>query len=243
MGNCWKIGEIANIAGLTVRTLRYYDQIELLSPSDYSESGHRIYNLTDLSKLQQILSLKYIGLSLKEINVYLSESQSKDTSQILSVQIERLKESIRVEQNLLKNLNNALVFSESQKDLSIEQVTKLLGAMKMNREKYFNEKQLDQIKNQYANFDKKTLDKEMKEFNIILDNIREHMNKGTNPTNSDVQNLATQWQEKINKFIPKNDPSFMKATEKFHSENPENELQQGIDKELYLYINKVLQNK
>lgn len=62
----WKVGELAKLTGLTIRTLRFYDQIGLFSPSAHSDSGHRLYNEADLSRLQQILSLKELGLSLEE---------------------------------------------------------------------------------------------------------------------------------------------------------------------------------
>jgi DNA-binding transcriptional MerR regulator len=55
------------MAGLTVRTLRYYDQIGLFRPSGHSDSGYRLYTQTDITRLQQILSLKELGLSLEQI--------------------------------------------------------------------------------------------------------------------------------------------------------------------------------
>ena len=67
MKKIWKVGELAKITGLTVRTLRFYDQIGLFSPSEHSDAGHRLYNEADLSRLQQILSLKELGLTLEEI--------------------------------------------------------------------------------------------------------------------------------------------------------------------------------
>lgn len=63
----WKIGELAKLAGLTVRTLRYYDQIGLFSPSGHTDSGHRSYTEFDIAHLQQIMSLKELGLSLDQI--------------------------------------------------------------------------------------------------------------------------------------------------------------------------------
>lgn len=63
----WKIGELASQCGITVRTLHHYHQIGLLVPSEFTEAGHRIYTKADASKLQQILSLKQLGLSLEEI--------------------------------------------------------------------------------------------------------------------------------------------------------------------------------
>lgn len=72
MGEYFTIGEFANRAGVTVRTIRYYDQIGLLAPSAYSEAGRRLYTAMDYARLQQILTLKLIGLSLADIRQLLT---------------------------------------------------------------------------------------------------------------------------------------------------------------------------
>ncbi|WP_340135158.1 MerR family transcriptional regulator [Bacillus cereus] len=63
----WMISEFASVGDVTVRALRYYDKINLLKPSDYTESGHRLYTKDDLYVLQQIQSFKHLGFSLGEI--------------------------------------------------------------------------------------------------------------------------------------------------------------------------------
>ncbi|HFI2421975.1 MerR family transcriptional regulator [Bacillus paranthracis] len=63
----WMISEFASVGDVTVRTLRYYDNINLLKPSDYTEGGHRLYTKDDLYVLQQIQSFKHLGFSLSEI--------------------------------------------------------------------------------------------------------------------------------------------------------------------------------
>ncbi len=63
----WKVGELAKLTGLSIRTLRYYDQIGLFYPSDYSKRGFRLYNESDLSRLQQIPALKELELKLEEV--------------------------------------------------------------------------------------------------------------------------------------------------------------------------------
>ena len=60
------IQELTRETGVTVRTLRYYDQIDLLKPSGKTEGGHRLYSEVDVIRLQQILFLKEMGFSLKE---------------------------------------------------------------------------------------------------------------------------------------------------------------------------------
>ena len=53
------VHEVSELKGVSPRTLRYYDQINLLPPTEYNEYGHRLYDDTALELLQQILLLQY----------------------------------------------------------------------------------------------------------------------------------------------------------------------------------------
>ena len=66
-----KVGEVAEAAGLTVRTLHHWDSIGLLSPSERSPAGHREYTQADLVWLYQVLALRSLGLGLESIAVCL----------------------------------------------------------------------------------------------------------------------------------------------------------------------------
>ena len=61
------ISQVAELTGISTRTLQYYDEIGLLKPSELTESGYRLYNDEALQKLQQILFFKELGFQLKEI--------------------------------------------------------------------------------------------------------------------------------------------------------------------------------
>ena len=65
--NYYSSGEFAKMAGVSVRTIRFYDQKDILKPSYLNDSGARFYTDQDLARLQQILLLKYLGFSLKDI--------------------------------------------------------------------------------------------------------------------------------------------------------------------------------
>lgn len=67
VGNAYRVGDVAKLIGVSVRTLHHYDQIGLLCPSAHSEGGHRLYTDGDLLRLQQILTLRYLGFPLKQI--------------------------------------------------------------------------------------------------------------------------------------------------------------------------------
>lgn len=69
----YKVNEVAQLAGVSVRTLHYYDQIELLKPASITPAGYRIYTGADLERLQQILFFKELEFSLEEIKAILSD--------------------------------------------------------------------------------------------------------------------------------------------------------------------------
>ncbi|MGA8209807.1 MAG: MerR family transcriptional regulator [Nocardioidaceae bacterium] len=68
-----KVGELARAAGLSIRTVRYYDQIGLLTPSRRSPAGHRLYDDADVQRLYQVCLLRRTGLALAEIRKALDE--------------------------------------------------------------------------------------------------------------------------------------------------------------------------
>ncbi|MEC0240630.1 MerR family transcriptional regulator [Paenibacillus dokdonensis] len=136
----WKVGDLAKLTGLTVRTLRYYDQIGLLSPSGQTESGHRLYSESNLSRLHQILSLKELGLSLEEIKSVLSDGQFSPL-EIVGLQINQIQEQMKQEQKLLEQLRHVSKLMQGQAELTVEDFTSLLQAMKTGFEKPVIERQ------------------------------------------------------------------------------------------------------
>lgn len=139
MKQLWKVGDLAKLTGLTLRTLRFYDQIGLFSPSAHSDSGHRLYNQADLSRLQQILSLKELGLSLEEIKSVVTGGHFSPL-QIVSLQIARLKETIQMQQRLLAGLESVSDLMLLKQPVTVEDFTKLLEMMKKSQEKVILER-------------------------------------------------------------------------------------------------------
>lgn len=136
MKRSWKVGELAKLTGVTIRTLRYYDQIGLFSPSGYSESGHRLYTEADIARLQQILAWKELGLSLEELKSVLAGDRFSllDT---ISLQIARIQRNLRVQQQLLQELEHVSGLMRRNEALTVEDFTKLLTAMRISHEKFF----------------------------------------------------------------------------------------------------------
>ncbi|MDR6551730.1 MerR family transcriptional regulator [Paenibacillus qinlingensis] len=141
MKQLWKVGELAKLTGLTIRTLRFYDQISLFSPSAHSDSGHRLYSEADLSRLQQILSLKELGLSLDEVKSVLT-GEHFSPLEIVSLQMARLKENIQIQQNLLSELSYVSNLMQLKQPVTVDDFTTLLDMMKKSHEKFIIERRM-----------------------------------------------------------------------------------------------------
>ncbi len=70
----YTINKLAKLAGISTRTLRYYDELELLSPVRMSANGYRIYGQKEIDRLQQILFYRELGVPLDEIKRILSNA-------------------------------------------------------------------------------------------------------------------------------------------------------------------------
>lgn len=103
-------GQIAKRTGLTIRTLRYYDQIGLLKPSKYNEASARLYGKEDLVRLQKINALKYIGLNLSDIKQIIQDGPfpEQDLRSSLLTQKEVIRHKIAHMQYVSKAIDEAL---------------------------------------------------------------------------------------------------------------------------------------
>lgn len=86
-----KVKEVAQLAGISVRTLHHYDEIGLLHPSHKTEAGYRLYSDEDLETLQQILFFRELGFSLKKIKDVIHRS-TFDRQEALQMQRKMLLE-------------------------------------------------------------------------------------------------------------------------------------------------------
>ena len=83
------VHEVSKLAGVSIRTLQYYDKIGLLHPTGYTDAGYRLYDDADLERLQHILLFRELEFPLKDIREIMN-SPDFDRSKALEQQIELL---------------------------------------------------------------------------------------------------------------------------------------------------------
>ncbi|WP_010274414.1 MerR family transcriptional regulator [Paenibacillus senegalensis] len=136
----YTVSELARLSGTTVRTIQYYDRINLLVAKRNGEKNARYYTNSDLMKLQQILFFKRIGLPLNEIKHHILNSENaSDIKQILKNQAElllRQEMEIRMTQTIIKAI---LASIDADPKQNLEPIIKLvLGLNKQSVLDYAN---------------------------------------------------------------------------------------------------------
>lgn len=134
----YRVGELADLAGVSVRTLHHYDALGLVSPSERSHAGYRVYGPEDLSRLQQVLLYRQFGFSLTEIGRVLATSAGRR---------EALQEQRVVLQERLDELNTSLelvdrtlaAMDEEGAEMSDKEMFEGLGEYERNEAEYGEE--------------------------------------------------------------------------------------------------------
>ena len=130
----YSTSEFAAKAQITVRTIRYYDEQGLLKPSGYDASGYRSYTDADFFQLQKIISLKYLGFSLKEINQLIQGETSRDILELFDLQIRLMQKKIENMRLVEQALTHARGLVEDKGNLEWDEVIHLIHLMEMENQ-------------------------------------------------------------------------------------------------------------
>lgn len=115
------VKEVSKLAGVSIRTLHYYDEIGLLNPTETTQAGYRLYDSAALEKLQQILFFRELDMPLEQIKVILEDAGLaknqllRTQKKLLQAKKDRLEKIIASIDDILKGENkmNFEIFSKA----------------------------------------------------------------------------------------------------------------------------------
>jgi len=184
-----KVGELARRSGLTVRALHHYDEIGLLKPSMATGSGHRLYTATDIARLQRIMSLRQIGLSLEEIQACLDHADFSP-QRVVALHLARLREQIEIQRNLCHRLEAVAAHWQFAEEVSADEFFHIIEAVTMIEKLYTPE----QAK-QFMEVGKLVGPEEIKaiegDWTALLADVR--ANRELDPASAEAQELGARW--------------------------------------------------
>lgn len=127
-------GEFAARAHVSLRTVRYYDRIGLLSPSAHSDAGARLYNDADLGRMQQILLYKYLGFSLDDIReMTMAGADQHFLLETMRVQQKLVKERIGQMQAVAEALSSTMSALQKGQEVDYDHMLALIDSDAMER--------------------------------------------------------------------------------------------------------------
>jgi ubiquinone/menaquinone biosynthesis C-methylase UbiE/DNA-binding transcriptional MerR regulator len=127
-------GEFASRAHVSLRTVRYYDRIGLLSPSAHSDAGARLYNDADLGRMQQILLYKYLGFSLDDIReMTMAGADQHFLLETMRVQQKLVQERIGQMQAVAEALSSTMSALEKGQNVDYDHMLALIDSDAMER--------------------------------------------------------------------------------------------------------------
>ena len=164
----YKIKAIAELSGISTRTLRYYDQIGLLKPSYISKSGYRYYSEDEIEVLQLILFYKKIGYPLSKISSIIHDKTHSDFESLYHIKSE-IKKTIEEKENILSLVERTIESRKAGKKMKdIEKFEAFKKEkLKENTEVYGEElKKYDQkfVSESYIKYQNRT-EEELENFN------------------------------------------------------------------------------
>lgn len=140
----YKIGEVARIAKVSVRTLHHYDELGVLGPSERSEAGYRLYTDDDLEQLQQVLVFKELGFGLEEIARIVTDP-GYDRRDALVQQRRLVAERLARTRGLLDLIDKTILAEEGGIRMSNEEMFEVLG--------FDNSQYEDEVKERWGDTD------------------------------------------------------------------------------------------
>ena len=113
----YTIQKLANLAGVSTRTLRYYDEIGILKPARINSSGYRIYGQAEVNRLQQILFYRELGVGLDRVKDIVM-APAFDGAKALREHREKLLEKREQLDLLIANVDKTIAFTEERITMS-----------------------------------------------------------------------------------------------------------------------------
>ena len=167
----YTVQKLGRLAGISTRTLRYYDEIEILKPARINSSGYRIYGQVEVDRLQQILFYRELGVSLESIKDLVT-APSFDRENALREHREKLLEKRKQLDLLISNVDKTIALTEGRITMS-------------NQEKFdgFKQKLVDDNEKKYG--------KEIRE---------KYGEEAVNKSNAQVKGMSQEQYEEVMKL-------------------------------------------
>lgn len=231
MTDLMKIGDLAKQTGLSIRTLHYYDEIGLLSPSHRTDVGYRLYSNQDIIRLQQIVSLRQLGFSLKEIHECLKDPDLS-LQQTIDLHRDRVKEQMSLSRTLLKRLDVISTELQTTQSVAVDKLIQVMETVSMSKQQYFTPEQQEILSFRFS--------EQEAEWQEMLAQARTEMSKGTNFDDRAFGKLVLRWEQSMKSLIGNDEQIYDSLMRMYQQEEVETDSWGAIDFATFEYVLKAV---
>ncbi|MBJ7290876.1 MerR family transcriptional regulator, partial [Williamsia sp.] len=197
----YRVGQLAELTGLTVRTLHHYDDIGLLSPSRRSGAGYRLYDGVDVERLYGILALRQLGLSLEQIAEAITDQTSLEA--MLVAHSEHIEARLADIQRLQKQLGAVLTTVRTRArptDTDLLDLIRKVMTMDARVENYFDADQLAALAVRREELGEQQIRAVENRWPSLIAEVDAAIAAGMDPASPEAGALATEWMGLLEQF-------------------------------------------
>jgi DNA-binding transcriptional MerR regulator len=210
-----RIGDVAAATGVTVRTLRHYDELGLLVPSARTEAGYRLYDDADLERLYRILALRRMGFALDAIAAVL-DGDGRDPRPAVRRHLAHVEEQLRLAQTLKERLARILDVLERAEEPSAAMFIDAIEVM-TRMERYYTPEQLERLEQRREALGPEAIERVQREWAELYTELERHRAAGVDPAAPEVQALGRRSDELIEMFTG-GDPGIRASLQRLYEE-------------------------
>ncbi|MCA9915654.1 MAG: MerR family transcriptional regulator [Anaerolineae bacterium] len=200
----YTVKEVAELAGISIRTLHYYDEIDLLKPSQVAENGYRYYDEAALLRLQQVLLYREIGMPLAKIREILNQPDF-DLLTALREHRTRLIEKVEDYQQIIVTLDQTILHVTGEETMSDK---KIFGWVSEEEQKEYerevrlsyDQSVVQESAKRWGSYNDAQKQAIFDEGNKIYQEFIVAMDAGANPRDDVIQRLLVRWHNHLHCF-------------------------------------------
>ncbi|HET7814956.1 MAG TPA: MerR family transcriptional regulator [Candidatus Baltobacteraceae bacterium] len=219
----YRAKEFAQRAGVTVRTLHFYDRLGLLSPSGRTESGYRLYCEADLERLEQILALRFVRFRLDHIKKLLGGPPQPlvDALRMQREIVSQEQQRLQVAMEAIDKAHEVLAQGEDGEQ-RWEAVRRVIEAFKMKddyswMDRYYTPEQQAQLAQTRETLGEEGMKKGQQDWADLIAEVEAAASGGVDPASTEAQALNKRWCDLVAQFT-QGDPGVHAGLQKMYND-------------------------
>jgi DNA-binding transcriptional MerR regulator len=233
----WRIGELSAASGLSVRALRHYDELGLLTPADRTGSGYRLYGAAEVQRLYRITALRRIGLGLEAIAAAL-DGDAADLATVIRRQREEVVQELAERAALKVRLDALCAGLDRGERPTVQELITTMEAMQMY-ERYYSEEQLERLERRGKELGPERIAAAQREWEDLFGTLREARAAGVAPGDPSLDSVRAHARELVSLFTGGEPDMAASLGRMWSSEDPETMSRGALDRELAGYMREV----